>query len=313
VSPFLHEVSDVDVLIERASRDMGIIPQLIEKDYWIMHCLYGLSAQGFEYELKGGTSLSKGYGIIDRFSEDLDIKILPPPHLDVKIGKNQDSPKQIASRVAFYDWLAKEISIPGISCKRDLSFDDKKGRNGGIQLAYESLYPVLGGIKPYVLLEVGFDNTAPNEKLLISSWLFDEGKSLNLDVVDNRAVDIICYHPGYTFVEKLAAISGKFRKEQERKIMPVNFIRHFYDIYKLLDEPRVLEFIGTDAYLEHKKSRFSTNDELNLSKNEAFILSHPTTRERYANEYRRTKALYYRDFPSFDEIFARIQSFIERI
>ena len=44
-----------------------------------MHALWGLQQQGYEFELKGGTSLSKGFKIIDRFSEDLDIHINPDP------------------------------------------------------------------------------------------------------------------------------------------------------------------------------------------------------------------------------------------
>lgn len=51
---------------------MGMAAGLIEKDYWIMHVLYGLKSQGFEFELKGSKSLSNGYHIIDRFSEDID-------------------------------------------------------------------------------------------------------------------------------------------------------------------------------------------------------------------------------------------------
>jgi predicted nucleotidyltransferase component of viral defense system len=43
-----------------------------------MHVLYGLKNQGLAFELKGGTSLSKGYKIIKRFSEDIDIYIHPP-------------------------------------------------------------------------------------------------------------------------------------------------------------------------------------------------------------------------------------------
>ena len=51
-----------------------------------MHCLYGLQQLGMTFELKGGTSLSKGFQIIDRFSEDIDIRIEPPPDRHVKTG-----------------------------------------------------------------------------------------------------------------------------------------------------------------------------------------------------------------------------------
>jgi predicted nucleotidyltransferase component of viral defense system len=56
----------------------------VEKDYWIMHALYGLQQQGIEFELKGVTSLSKGYGLIQRFSEDIDI------HINTNFGFNAE-------------------------------------------------------------------------------------------------------------------------------------------------------------------------------------------------------------------------------
>ena len=58
---YLHEQKDFRDLIQVVSNERRILPQLIEKDYWIMHVLYGLKKQGFLFELKGGTSLSKGY------------------------------------------------------------------------------------------------------------------------------------------------------------------------------------------------------------------------------------------------------------
>src|ERR1039457_7538354 len=72
MAEFLHERRDFGQLIAIVAEQRGIEPTLVEKDYWIMHCLWGLQAQGFHFELKGGTSLSKGFGIIHRFSEDID-------------------------------------------------------------------------------------------------------------------------------------------------------------------------------------------------------------------------------------------------
>ena len=83
---FLHELKEFPELLRILEKELKIQAQLIEKDYWIMHVLYGLKKQGFEFELKGGTSLSKGYGIIDRFSEDIDIHIKPPK--DVVVNTN---------------------------------------------------------------------------------------------------------------------------------------------------------------------------------------------------------------------------------
>lgn len=310
---FLHELPESQILIEQISRAQGIREQLVEKDYWLMHALWGLKAQGFKFDLKGGTSLSKGFQIIDRFSEDIDIRIEPPEFLGVKTGKNQDKPDQIKSRVRFYDWLSKEISISGIGTERDKAFDDEKGRNGGVRLNYKSAFIELEGLKRFVLLEVRFDVTTPNKECTISSWLFDAALEARLDVEDNRARNVACYLPGYTFVEKLHAISTRHRKAQAGRLLPSNFIRHYYDVYQLLGNQAVLDFIGSDNYFAHKNSRFRDADEPDITKNQAFILDSSKVREEYTKEYRRTQALYYGNMPSFDEIIERIKSFASRL
>lgn len=64
----LHDHPDFEGLLSLVASERGMDPVLVEKDYWIMHCLWGLQQQGFHFELKGGTSLSKGFGVIHRFS-----------------------------------------------------------------------------------------------------------------------------------------------------------------------------------------------------------------------------------------------------
>src|SRR3984885_6476093 len=111
---FLHHHAQFPDLLRIVGREMSIDPALVEKDYWIMHCRYGLQQLGMTFELKGGTSLSKGFQIINRFSEDIDIPIEPPANRDVKTGRNHDRPAHIQSRKEFYDWLVKTICINGI-------------------------------------------------------------------------------------------------------------------------------------------------------------------------------------------------------
>ena len=89
---FLHRHPEFEALIRIVADRLGIDPYLAEKDYWIMHCLFGLRQAGYDFQLKGGTSLSKGYGLIHRFSEDIDIHISPPAGLTLKTGKNHKEP-----------------------------------------------------------------------------------------------------------------------------------------------------------------------------------------------------------------------------
>lgn len=222
----MHNHPDFNGLIQIISQEMSIIPLLVEKDYWIMHCLYGLKKSGMSFQMKGGTSLSKGYKFINRFSEDIDILIEPPIELKVAIGHNQDKIIHRESRRNYNDWLTKHIIIEGIKeIQRDTSFDDNKYRSGGIRLLYSTKCELLKDVKEGILLEVGFDNVKPNTPQTISSWAYDFARD-KVQIIDNRAKDILCYHPGYTLVEKLQTISTKFRNQQEKHNFSDNFMRH---------------------------------------------------------------------------------------
>jgi len=311
---FLHARRDFGQLVSLVAAERGVDPVLVEKDYWLMHCLWGLQAQGLRFELKGSTSLSKGFGIIHRFSEDIDIRIEPPAALDVKAGRNQDKAAHVESRRAFYEWLTREIRIPGIvAVERDTDFDDEKLRSAGIRLVYPTTLGSLQGVKSGVLLEVGFDDTAPNRPVTISSWAYDTAVARGVLVGDNRAVDVLCYEPSHTFVEKLQTLSTKYRGLPETGRLPPNFLRHYYDVYCLLGLPEVLDFIGTPAYEARKRQRFRAADERVIARNPAFVLADPSRRKTFAAEYGRTAALYYQGQPPFEDIVARIHEHIDRL
>ena len=319
VARFLHEHPNFTDLLQQVGQAEGISPYLIEKDYWLMHALWSLQQQGWQFQLKGGTSLSKGHQIIQRFSEDIDLRIEPPAGHDVKTGKNQDKPAHIDSRHRFFDWLASEIAVRGISgflaVDRDNEFDDAKFRSAGIRLRYPVQTETLPGIKEGILLEVGFDDTAPNTPCCISAWALDAARKTPVRFIDNRAQAVPCYSPAYTFVEKLQTVSTKFRQQQAaaQGQFPKNFLRHYYDLYCLLDHPEVQAFIGTPAYVARKQERFRGADNLHIASNEAFLLSDPAVRSLYASKYQETAGLYYAGQVPFAAILARIAAHIDRL
>ena len=311
---FLHQLPIFTELVDQLAQSLNVNSYLIEKDYWLMHCLWGLQQQGWKFELKGGTSLSKGHAIIERFSEDIDIRFEPPADHALKTGKNHDKPAHIAARKDYFDWLAGNIQIPGlIGVTRATDFDDTSYRNGGIVLNYPSVTQPLPGVKDGILLEVGFDLTAPNAPRTISSWAMDAALKAGLVVIDNRAVDVPCYALGYTLVEKLQTVSTKYRKQQETGNFAKNFLRHYYDIYCLLEQAEVQAFIGSTAYQAHKQLRFPKADNQHIASNEAFLLSDPAVRTLYERKYRETAALYYAGQVPFATIFDRIAQYRDRL
>ena len=262
---------------------------------------------------QGWTSLSKGFQIIGRFSEDIDIRIEPPAALDAKVGKNQTKPAHIQSRSDFYDWLTKTIVIDGItSVARDTSVDNRDLFSAGIRLTYKNVVTPVEGLREGVLLEAGFAKVTPNEPRDISSWAYDYAVQ-KVEIIDNRAKAVACYDPGYTLVEKLQTISSKYRRQQESGDIPVDFMRHYYDVYRLLQQPSVQAFIGTPEYLKHKDEHFPRADNKNIRENPAFLLTDEKTRALYESAYEAGSALYYQGKPSFREILATLAEWKDRL
>lgn len=316
MSDYLHNHKNFRDLLRIVGAELNIEPGLVEKDYWIMHVLYGLKQQGFQFELKGGTSLSKGYGIIHRFSEDIDIHIKPPAEMEINENPNNNKPRNIQKRKDFYDGLTSKIKMNGIiAVKRDKAFDDQRQyRSGGIRLHYDSKTDAIDGVKEGILLEVGFDTVTPNNPLTISSWAYDKSVQQGVDIIDNRAVNIACYHIGYTFVEKLQTIATKFRQEQEDKEERQNLMRQYYDIYNLLQDDTVKAFIGTEEYQKHKKARFPPKDyEIPIADNEAFLLKNPKLRERFIERYKKTAKLYYKGQLDFNILLSEIDKWVKKL
>jgi hypothetical protein len=182
-----------------------------------------------------------------------------------------------------------------------------------ILLSYDSCLPSLEGIKSSVLLELGFADTFPNRPTTISSWALDAAFKLDLPVRDNRATEVLCYLPTYTFVEKLQAITKKYNQLKSNESFPKNFLRHYYDIYCLLGLEEVRQFIKTKEYQDLKIKRFRGGAELAMADNPAFLISNSDERLFLSKEYRKMAGLYYRPQPSFDAILERIQSHLHEL
>lgn len=311
----LHEHNEFPDLIRIVADKQLIDPVIVEKDYWMMHVLWGLQQQGFHFSLKGGTSLSKGHQIINRFSEDLDMLIEPLAESGITVNQTSLKDNAVKSRKDFYEWLKDNLKIPGIiAVERDTEFDDERYyRSGGIRLQYQTYTGSLEGVKDGILLEAGFSKVAPNQPITISSWLYDFAKAnANIDLIDNRAVDVPCYNPGYTLVEKIQAIIRNFRQEEAGGKKLKNYMRQYYDLYSLLGIAQVQAFIGTSEYLQHKADWIKGADaETPVNTNHAFLLTEELMND-FEYRYKATAALYFRGQPPFTEVIARIQQYLPK-
>ncbi|MBK8575558.1 MAG: nucleotidyl transferase AbiEii/AbiGii toxin family protein [Elusimicrobia bacterium] len=305
---FVHDLSQAKSLFEALAAEKSILPIVIEKDYWVMHCLWGLQQNDLKFEMKGGTSLSKGWGCIERFSEDIDIRFEAPEDLNLKGTK----PINIDARLAFFDTLANRIQVPDILVERNRSYDDEKAYNGGIGLKYNSHFLSVPGLKPEVLLEVGFARTAPHEPRDISSWALERALEAKAKVFDNRARAVLCFNPEYTFVDKLQTICKKFRQYRDRKEerdRPRQFLRHYYDLFKLLELDRVKSFLKTSDYNAYKAEKIRGKDAIEFDSRSAFLFRDETMRHDFEIEYDSMNSLLLSPGPTFKVIIERLKKF----
>lgn len=248
---FIHEDPEFRELIaivqkRLSERGVKLSEALVEKDYWVTHALWSLHDLGLEVWFKGGTSLSKGFGLIQRFSEDLDIKIAPGRTALPKVTNwtSEKGPAQTA-RKAFFEAVAG-LKMPGIELRLNEGRSDAKWRNAEIEAHYEGFHLVSlePSMKPFVLLEVGDARVRPFVARSLFSFIHDHLQQAGqlADYVDNRPSPVRCIHPLVTLIEKLDAISRRFAAGKD----PADFIRHYEDAAHTIE--RMSEFPGLDGY-----------------------------------------------------------------
>lgn len=239
---FIHDAADFGDLVRVVAADRHLAPGLVEKDYWVTHALSALQAQGLETWFKGGTSLSKGFGLIERFSEDLDLKLEPGELAGLPGVTNwkSEGTRATQARIDYFEALERELAIPGAEVVLDRERADRSHRSATFQVRYPGRFlGDLGGIlPPFVLLEVGSARVLPCVPRDLDSLVHEQLRRSGLaaEFTDNRALGVRCVHPLVTLLEKLDAISRRFPKVATAA---ATFVRHYEDaahIIARLDE-----------------------------------------------------------------------------
>jgi hypothetical protein len=230
---FIHDDREFPDLVRIVADERKLSPGLVEKDYWVTHCLWALHECGLEVWFKGGTSLSKGFGLIERFSEDLDLKIEPGstavPRVDNWKSKNEG---QVRARRDYFGTLSTVIQVPGATVQLEPLADDPGGAVYRVEYRGRFLSDLPPPMLPFVKLEVGNARVTPFEARNLSSFVHDRlvDQGLIRDYDDNRPRDVRCMHPLVTLIEKLNAISHGCRRERD----PAGFVRHYEDSAKII-------------------------------------------------------------------------------
>jgi hypothetical protein len=226
---FIHNDPEFQDLLRIVAEARQIPVSLIEKDYWVTHTLWALQTMGLEVWFKGGTSLSKGFGLIQRFSEDLDLK-LEGGKRDLPAVRNWKSKARgpLAERRAFFDAIA-DLPLVELQLRLDPASLGARCTNAGIEARYPGhhLIGLPETMRPFVLLEVGDARIRPFVERPVSSWVHDQIQAQGIaeEFESNRPTCMRCIHPLVTLVEKLDAIGRRFQAGTD----PAQYVRHFED------------------------------------------------------------------------------------
>ena len=248
------------MLLSQAGDKIGLSAKSIEKDLWVTQVLHALFSLDMSDKLifKGGTSLSKAWGLIDRFSEDIDLAIDP-----VFLGAPDGDPtkKQIkklrkASSLYIAEELAKKLSgrFAELGLEEWLTVEAQPNGEGDntypeprqIYVRYKSLYADdLQYLLPMIVLEVSARSLMePVAKAVISSLA-----STFFPLKDLAPVPVTTAVAGKTMVEKMFLLHELFSVEghgmkAERKS------RHLYDLYRMMDKPFAEDALHDDSLWE---------------------------------------------------------------
>lgn len=206
---------------------IGIPAAHVEKDFWITEVLRGVAREsadtGVSVVFKGGTSLSKAYRLIARFSEDVDVIVITPG-----VSTNNDD-----------RCLKGFVTAASVATGLDGDVDPRTATKGVKRTATFG-YPagtIIGPLRPGVRLELGArGGTMPSTLLQITSLIADHRDAVGLDRDFSEAapVELHVLAPERTLIEKLsilhhAATIGD-KAEQAR------LARHYYDVWCLLGD-----------------------------------------------------------------------------
>jgi hypothetical protein len=311
----LSEHRDFAAFVTAAATRVELPEPFVEKDYWITEILRTIATTlGDRAIFKGGTSLSKGWNLLDRFSEDIDLFVNPAP-----------APPFVSTRAI--DRALKRLNtdvamIPGLEF---VAADSRTiGGRGRIDtFRYDSRYPAFAGFPPTVRLEPGIQSgdqpTAAVEiSSIVAALLIDRGVAGELDVEDLQPFGMTLLHFRRTFVEKLFAIHGKVERLKREGTPLGRDVRHYADLHVLAGRPEVRAMLASPEYelikrdYDEKSREFFPRSydppaDLRFNASEA-LFPPPELRAAiepgYEDECRR---LFFRPHPSFTAVLERFE------
>jgi len=239
------------MICEQAQDTLGMPPATIEKDFWVcwtLKKLFALPEWGAHLTFKGGTSLSKGWALIERFSEDIDIVInrdalgfggnMAPDRAPSKkqtrkrLGALKEASQRCVKKILF-PLLREAISqeIPEeLPWHLDLDLEDPDEQT--LILAYPTAFAdQIIYLRQVVKIELGArSDIEPTQEINIHPYIIDVFPNL----LNQAQFSVRAVSPERTFWEKAMLLHEETFRPLNKK-RQARMARHYYDLYRLIE------------------------------------------------------------------------------
>ena len=317
-------------LLDAASRQSGLAQAILEKDYWVcktLDVLFALPELGSHLVFKGGTSLSKVYGLIDRFSEDVDISF----HREfLGFGEELDpeaaAGKEQSRRIEALQQACRDCIRENLLPRLREAIAALLGGTEDWSLEIDPLYaqtllfhfPQAGGpglayIVPSVRIELGARSDHwPSEEREIRSYLGEAfGHTIGKATVHSLAAE-------RTFWEKATLLHAEVHRPKD-KLMPARYARHYHDMARLAESPVAARALADVALRErvvaHKAVYFRSGwARYDLARPASFRLIPPDSRiAALKSDHQAMIPMFFNPPPPIDEVLDTIADLETRI
>ena len=293
---YLHEDRETfrDLILQVADKN-GRTPMVVEKDYYVTLILRLLAEKLEQCVFKGGTSLSKGFHVIDRFSEDIDITF------DEHIGESR---RKKLKNVVLKE-ISDELGMPIVNWA-----DTQSDRDYNAYLfSYESVFELEDDRMPqYVKVETALGSYSfPTEVVEIRNYVGDylterqredlmEQFSLGRFTMKLQALE-------RTYIDKVFALCDYYIQGKSKR-----YSRHLYDIYKLsplikMDE----EFAKLVAEVREHRAKMSICPSAMPGVNVPDIITQFCDAAFYEKDYQDITSYFAADFVPYEDTIAKMR------
>ena len=304
-----------NLLFEATARDMKVSTTVIEKDFWVCVVLnYLLNESKYKnyFIFKGGTSLSKCYGVIKRFSEDVDLILkwdsigFKDEEVYANRSKNQDYKFETLMNEKGSAFIQNEL-------KKDL-IDNLASKVEHMEIVSDENDPMILYVKypsaycdtyisSSVKLEIGpVAAKTPTEIKKVEPYCF---KHFNVENKEPFEVEIVSI--ARTFWEKLLILYAETNRPTEKKA-PARYSRHFYDVYMIYKSDYFNQIIKNKSLFEEVKAfkskyyRTSWSNIENSSLESINVVPSNDRLKEIFSDYENMKDMIFDSRPSFEEV-----------